>query len=69
MQFYFLNKFNIKEKYGIDASHLNYLEKQLFIYFFRYQGREMLYARCVGLAKDVAYQLTPPQSMRIPNFI
>ena len=28
--------------------------------FFRYQGGEMLYAQCVGFAKDVAYPLNPP---------
>ena len=28
--------------------------------FFRNQGGEMLYARCVGLAEDVAYPLKPP---------
>ena len=46
--------------------NLNFSDQTLFIdeLFFRNQGGEMLYARCVELAEDGAYPLkpTPPRA-------
>ena len=36
--------------------------KGFLFMFFRYQGGEMLYARCLGLTKDVACPLKLPSS-------
>ena len=38
---------------------MNILYVKLFIIFFRNQGGEMLYARCVGLTEYVSYPQTP----------